>query len=101
VPDAVEIGGRRFIQHDAARGQQPVQDAPVQPVDVRPRQRTAAHLLHRRRVAGAPGECKFTTVHRQAQACHFGGDAAVPVDDGAEDVEAQRADAGQHRRGPG
>ena len=104
MPDAVEGGRVGLGQAEPARREQAVQDAAVQAVDVGPRQRARAHLVHGRLVAGAPVVGEGGPVLRRQgepllQQLPLADDAAAPVDDGAEDVEAQRlhgAEPGLH-----
>jgi len=100
VPDAVEVGRVHFVQLQPAGDQQPVQDASVQAVDVGPGQGAGAHLVHGGLVAGAPVVGEYGPVLRRQgqpllQQLAFAGDGRAPVDDGAEDVEAQGPNAAQ------
>lgn len=96
MPDAVERRHFGLGQRDAVRGEHALKDAPVQAVDGGPGQRARAHLLHCRLAAGPPVEREAAALGAQAQSRHFGSDAAVPVHDGAEDVEGEGADVVRH-----
>ena len=61
----------------------------MQVVDERPAQFARHHARHGRPVAVAPGAGEGVAIHLRDQARHLAGDAAVPVDDGAEDVEGE------------
>ena len=66
-----------------------VEDQAVQFVQPRPAQFARAHTLHRRLVAGTPGQREGAAVHLRAQGLNFSRNAAVPVHHRAEDVEGQ------------
>jgi len=95
VPHAVEVPARGLVQmREAEARQDPVEDQPVQLVDARPAQLAAAHALHGGLVARAPGEGEGVGIHFRMQRLHLAHDAAVPVHDGAEDVECQHLHGG-------
>ena len=87
----VEVIALHFAPVEAARRQKLVEDAPVQAVDVGPRQPALTHLGHGWLVTGAPVFGEGGPVDPSAGARIQGlaslDDRAAPIDDGAEDVE--------------
>jgi hypothetical protein len=97
VPGPAEISAYSFGHAVQAQGlQHMIEIAPVQCVELGERNRTAAHVLHRRLVARTPGVGKALAVERRAvgrkRRTGLAGYAAAPIDQGAEDVEDQRLD---------
>ncbi|MCY1557879.1 hypothetical protein D9M68_947650 [compost metagenome] len=79
-----------------------VQDHAVQVVDARPGQLARHHPRHGRSVAVAPRGGERIAIHLRMQRGHLARDAAVPVDDGAEDIECEDVDiAGGKTAGAG
>src|SRR5437867_3381277 len=80
---------------DAELAEQSLEAHPVEIVELRPRKRTRAHALHHRLIERAPGVRELRPVDTEApglaERFAFADDAAPPVDDGAEDVERERA----------
>ena len=90
MPDTVEqaaLGLWHGLQAEAR--QDVVEDHAMQFVDPRPAQFARHHARHRRPVALAPGQREGVAIDLRVQPRHFGHDAAVPVDHGAEDVEGE------------
>ena len=61
----------------------------MQLVNARPAQLAAAHALHGRLVARAPGQSQRIGINLRIERLHFTHNAAMPVHHGAEDVEGQ------------
>ena len=67
MPGSVEVMRLLFGQAaQAKRFQQFLQDACVQVIEVRPRQRAGSDPVHRRRITGPPGIGKFPPVDADA-----------------------------------
>ena len=97
VPGAIEPIFFRIRQPGHGEiAQHPIENQPMQAIQLRPRHFPATHAVHRGRIAGAPGVGKLCGVDSQSFASgkllHFRGDRRAPVDDGAEHVEDQRLD---------
>ena len=71
----------------------------MQVVDARPAELAAAHALHRRQVAGAPGQRELLAIDAEAERLDLAGDGTAEIDDRAEHVEGQHAYVGDGRGG--
>jgi len=99
MPDRVQPAPRRLVEVAQAEArQQLVEDHAVQVVDQGPAEFTRHHPLHRRPVAGAPGERERVAVDPGVERGDLPRDRAVPVDDGAEHIE--RENPRRHHRHP-
>ncbi len=91
MPDPVERGELAGIELETEANDQSAQHRQMQAVERLPRHFAAAHPIHRRTVASAPGVGELAPVGahalRAADARDLPADAATPIDDGAENVE--------------
>src|SRR5262249_37887184 len=89
----VDLGFRQPL--DAESRQQLVEHAPMEAIDIGPRQFRPSHAIHRRPVAGAPGIREGSPIDFQplalGQRLTFADQAAAPVHDRSEYIEQQRA----------
>src|SRR5262249_46260726 len=97
VPGAIEMSLLLLAQAgNAILHEKLVEDHAMEIVDARPRQRTAAHALHRRLVSAAPVVGKARPIGAEAllppHRLELANDAAAPIDDGAEDIEDESLD---------
>ena len=102
VPDAVEVIHVGFGQPcDPEAREDLLQDQPMQPVDVHPRQIAAADAVHGWPVSGAPRVSERCCVQLEpafgGECLGFADDAAAPVDDRAEHVEQKHTRSIQRR----
>src|SRR5437762_8527755 len=96
MPRAIEVIALRIAQTRQAESRQDVVEyQAMQIVDGSPAELAPAHPIHGRLVTVAPGQRKRAAISGYVllvRHCRgFTDDATVPVDDGAEDVEENRA----------
>jgi hypothetical protein len=99
----VQLGWRHARRPDAEIRQDGLQVLAMQHVELHERPAAAAHLFHRRVIALAPGIGEGSRVGAarampQQERRGSARDTAPPIDDGAEYIEDQSADAMQCHR---
>ena len=97
MPDEVQGDDFGFTQGGEAKlDQEPIENASVEGIELRPRQFPGADAVHGRGVAGPPGIGKLRGIHPEVLATRQILDVpdygAAPVDDGAEDIEDEGFD---------
>src|SRR5439155_10017484 len=100
MPNAIELGHFASGKPQTEASQQGNEVRPMKLIEARPGYRAAPHLIHRRAIPRAPSVGKSIPVDAHAMvasdAPHLARDAAVPVDDGPENVEQERARSRAH-----